>query len=143
MTEETLQAIESSFQLLAPRGEELVQRFYGMLFSRHPKLRGMFPKDMTNQKQKLLSSIVLVVRNIRQPEKLLQPLRDMGARHSGYGVRPEHYAVVRDTLLDVMAEMAGQAWNAELRQAWTQALDTVSSVMQEGQRAAATQSSIS
>lgn len=141
MTEQTIQAIESSFQLLAPRGEELVQRFYAALFSKNPQVRGMFPKDMSGQKQKLLASIVLVVKNIRQPEKLMQPLKDMGARHSGYGVEPAHYAIVRDTLLGVMSDMAGTAWTAQLSQAWTEALDTVSSIMQEGQRAAAAQSS--
>lgn len=134
MNEQTIQAIESSFQLLAPRGEELVQRFYALLFARYPQVRGMFPSEMSNQKQKLLSSIVLVVKNIRQPEKLMEPLKAMGARHSGYGVQPAHYAVVRDTLLEVMSEMAGPAWNAQLSQAWTEALNTVATVMQEGQK---------
>ena len=140
MNEQTIQAIESSFQLLAPRGEELVQRFYALLFSRNPQVRGMFPNDMTSQKQKLLASIVLVVKNIREPEKLMQPLREMGARHSGYGVQPEHYELVRDTLLEVMSEMAGPGWNAQLAGAWTEALNTVATVMQEGQRAAAEKS---
>ena len=140
MNEQTIQAFESSFQLLAPRGEELVQRFYALLFSRNPQVRGMFPNDMTSQKQKLLASIVLVVKNIREPEKLMQPLREMGARHSGYGVQPEHYELVRDTLLEVMSEMAGPGWNAQLAGAWTEALNTVATVMQEGQRAAAEKS---
>jgi methyl-accepting chemotaxis protein len=132
MNEQTIQQIESSFQLLAPRGEELVQRFYGLLFARNPQLRGMFPADLTQQKQKLLASIVLVVRNIRTPENLMQPLREMGARHSGYGVRPEHYGIVRDTLLEVMRDMAGPAWNDNIAQAWTEALNTIATVMQEG-----------
>lgn len=132
MNEQTIQQIESSFQLLAPRGEELVQRFYTLLFARNPQLRSMFPADLSNQKQKLLASIVLVVRNIRAPEKLLEPLREMGARHSGYGVRPEYYGVVRDTLLEVMRDMAGSAWNAGFANAWTEALNAVATIMQEG-----------
>lgn len=137
MTEQTIQQIESSFNLLAPRGEELVQRFYALLFARNPQVRGMFPSDLTQQQQKLLASLMLVVRNIRTPEKLMQPLREMGARHAGYGVQNSHYAVVRDTLLEVMSEMAGAAWNTTLTQAWTEALNTVATIMQEGAAAAA------
>ncbi|MBL8877521.1 MAG: hypothetical protein JNG88_00250 [Phycisphaerales bacterium] len=136
MTEQSIQQIETSFNLLAPRGEELVQRFYGLLFARNPQVRGMFPEDLTHQKKKLLASIVLVVQNIRTPEKLMQPLREMGARHAGYGVQNAHYAIVRDTLLEVMGEMAGPAWNTNLAHTWTEALNTVATIMQEGAAAA-------
>lgn len=132
MTEATIQRIGASFDLLAPRGEELVQRFYTLLFSRNPHYRKLFPADMDRQRQKLLTALVLVVRNICTPEKLEVTLQEMGARHFSYGVKPEYYASVRDTLLDVMSDMAGEAWNPELTQAWTEALDTVAKIMQEG-----------
>ncbi len=70
--------------------------------------------------------------NIRDAGKLEKPLQDMGARHVGYGTAPEHYPVVRDTLVSVMADMAGEAWNDQLTQDWNGALDFVSSVMLEG-----------
>ena len=116
MEQAMIERLESSFKLLAPRGPELVDRFYAHLFSKHPALRPMFPSDMGEQKRKLLASLVLVIGNIRDAGKLEQPLQDMGARHVGYGTAPEHYPVVRDTLVSVMAEMAGEAWNDQLTQ---------------------------
>ncbi len=135
MNQDMIERLEGSFKSIAHRGPELVDRFYANLFARHPAVRAMFPSDMAGQKQKLLASLVLVVQNLRTPEKLMDPLRDMGARHVEYGTQPDHYPVVRDTLVDVMSQMAGSAWNDQLTQDWKSALDLVSSVMLEGHRA--------
>lgn len=132
--------LQSSFNLLAPRGAELVDRFYAHLFARHPELRPMFPTEMSEQKRKLLAALVFVVRNLTTPDELEKPLKDMGARHAGFGTREEHYPVVRDTLVSVMGEMAGDQWNSQLQSDWMGALDLVSSVMLAGARAAQTAS---
>ena len=132
MEQAMIERLESSFNLLAPRSPELVDRFYANLFSKNPGLRPMIPSDMGEQKKKLLASLVLVIENIRNTEKLGQPLQDLGARHVGFGAQAEHYPVVRDTLVSVMADMAGEAWNDQLTQDWNGALDFVSSVMLEG-----------
>ena len=137
MEQAMIERLESSFNMLAPRGPELVDRFYAHLFSKHLALRPMFPSDMGEQKMKLLASLVLVIENIRDAGKLEQPFQDMGARHVGYGCAPEHYPVVRDTLVSVMAEMAGEAWNDQLTQDWNGALDFVASLMLEGANNAA------
>ncbi len=132
MEQAMIERLESSFKLLAPRGPELVDRFYANLFSKNPGLRPMFPGDMGEQKKKLLASLVLVIENIRDAGKLAQPLQDLGARHVGFGAEAEHYPVVRDTLVSVMADMSGEAWNDQLTQDWNGALDFVASVMLEG-----------
>ncbi len=132
MNQDQIQRLESSFNLLAPRAQELADRFYAKLFTEHREVRTMFPRDMSDQKQKLVASLVLVVRNLRTPEKLHQPLVDMGQRHVGYGTQAEHYPVVRDTLVAVMGEMAGDAWNDQLESDWKSAVDFVASVMLEG-----------
>lgn len=138
MDEQSIRRIEDSFNLLAPRGEELVDRFYANLFARNRELRPLFPPDMKDQKGKLLASLVLVVKNLRNPETLRSALLDLGARHEEIGARHEHYPVVRDTLVDVMGQIAGDAWTNQLNSDWAAALDFVASVMIEGQKAAAT-----
>ncbi len=137
MDSSALSRIEQSFQAIAPRGPELVDRFYALLFARHPSVRQLFPQDMSAQKQKLLASLKLVIQNIRAPEKLREPLLQMGARHANYGAQPAHYPAVRDTLIEVLAELAGPAWTPQHQQDWTDALNLVATVMLEGQRQAA------
>ncbi len=132
MDEPTIELIETSFQALAPRGDELVAAFYDTLFAQHPAVRPMFSDDITAQRGALLGALVVTVNNLRKPDVLLPTLRELGARHAGYGVQAAHYDVVRDTLLSVMAELAGDLWSADLAAAWTSALDVVGATMLEG-----------
>ncbi len=135
MDNAVIERLEASFNLLAPRAEELVDRFYGNLFAKNPGVRPMFPSEMSEQKKKLLAAIQLVVKNLRTPEKLAEPLKQLGAKHVHYKTQPEHYPIVRDTLVGVMKDMAGSQWNDQLTSDWTGALDFVASVMLEGHKA--------
>lgn len=137
MEQQRIERLESSFNLVAPRAQELVDRFYALLFSRYPQVRPLFPDQMGDQKKKLIASLVLVVNNIRTPDKLLDPLTEMGKRHVAYGAIPEHYPLVRDTMLEVLGEIAGGAWNEQLNDDWTAALNLVANVMIEGAKAEA------
>ena len=128
--------LESSFALLSGRAQELADRFYANLFAQNPVLRPMFPKDLSDQKQKLIASLILIVKNLRSADKLLTPLHEMGERHETYGAQEAHYGVVRQVLTGVMADMAGPAWNEQLAQDWQSAIDMVASIMLEGYRGA-------
>lgn len=134
-----VEVLERSFELLKPQAETLVSRFYERLFEKYPAVKPMFARTtLPEQKKKLLASLVLVIQNLRRPETLGPVLKQMGARHVGYGTQPAHYGAVAETLLGVMAEMAGTAWTAEVKQAWTDALNTIAHIMLEGARDAAT-----
>ncbi|RMH13716.1 MAG: hypothetical protein D6695_03230 [Planctomycetota bacterium] len=124
--------IKQSFGLLSSQAAEIVDQFYDNLFKAAPGVRSMFPSDMTEQKRHLLSAIKLVVQNADRLHALEAPLNEMGARHVGYGAKPEHYPVVRDTLLATLAEIAGNAWTDEIQAAWTEALNLVAAAMLRG-----------
>lgn len=107
-------------------------RFYERLFQTAPGVRALFPKDMASQKRHLLAAVSLVVKDSHRLDVLAKPLQDMGKRHVGYGAKPEHYPVVRDTMLATLAEFAGPLWTPALAQAWTDALNRVAAIMLEG-----------
>lgn len=133
MTEQSgtlrIDLLEASFELLAPRGEELVERFYTQLFSVAPEARSMFPTDMAGQKRALLGALGMIVSSLRAPEKLGSYLDGLGRRHVDYGAVEAHYDLVGSVLLETMAEMAGPAWNSELQDAWTTAYGAVKGIM--------------
>ena len=136
-----IELLEKSFQLVAPKGEVLVTRFYERLFQKYPAVRPLFQHaDMTKQKKKLLGSLVLVIQNLRKPEALRLALMEMGRRHVEYGVQPEHYPAVAENLLAVLAEFAGTAWTPPVKQAWKEALGTINTIMLEGAKQHATSS---
>lgn len=125
-----VEALTSSFELLAPRGEELVAKFYQELFDRYPAVKPLFANTTpTEQKKKLLAALQLVISNLNNVDKLAKVLTELGARHQKYGVEPAHYDVVATILIGVMRDLAGDAWTAEIQQAWQQALEVISTVM--------------
>lgn len=124
--------IRSSYDALETGAAGLVERFYAMLFDRHPDIRPLFPKEMARQAQHLQAAIALVVRNLDRLDILEEPLKQLGARHAAYGVRSEHYKIVRDTMLDALAATAGPAWTPQLAADWRHALEEVSAAMLRG-----------
>ena len=125
-----VKSLEDSFALLAPQGPALVARFYEELFKRYPAVVPLFENTTPQQQQtKLLGALKFVVENVKNPDALAAALSEMGARHQGYGVTAEQYGAVASTLIDVMKEFAGPAWNYQIEQAWTQALNTIAKVM--------------
>jgi methyl-accepting chemotaxis protein len=128
-----LDALETSFDLIAPRGDELMDVFYARLFDAAPAVRPLFAgTDLRRQKAMLLSALVLVRKSLRDLDAILPTLHTLGARHVRYGARPEHYAVVATVLIASMAEIAGAAWRRRYEHAWATALDVVAGAMLDG-----------
>ncbi len=121
--------LESSFGLIAPKADELVDIFYNRLFEDHPEVRPIFPDAMEEQKKHLATALATIVQHLRQPDKLSAYLKELGLRHTRYGVQREHYPVVGQTLLAALAQVAGDAWNAELQQAWSDAYGAIQSII--------------
>lgn len=133
-----LDALETSFDLIAPRGEELVETFYRRLFAAAPSVRPLFAEtDMRRQKTKLLATLVVLRKSLPDLDAIIPKLRQLGGRHDAYGARPEHYALVGSTLIASMAELAGDAWRREYERAWSDAFDVVAGAMLEGAAAGA------
>jgi methyl-accepting chemotaxis protein len=127
-----LEALETSFDLVAPRGDELMDDFYARLFAAAPAVRPLFPQDMKRQKTMLLAALVLLRKSLRDLESIAPKLRELGARHVAYGARPEHYPLVGATLIGSMAALAGDQWKPEYEQAWGAAFEIVAGAMIEG-----------
>jgi nitric oxide dioxygenase len=128
-----LQALEESFDLVAPRGDELMNTFYARLFTAAPAVKPLFAgTDLRRQKGMLLGALVLLRKSLRDLGAIVAKLRELGARHVDYGARPEHYPVVGAVLIASMAEIAGDAWRPEYERAWAAAFDVVAGAMLDG-----------
>ena len=99
-----IELLETTFEAVTPRGDELVEYFYEQLFERYPDVQSLFAEvDMSEQRAKLLTALVTVVASLRRPEELAGHLEALGRRHAGYRALPEHYAAVGEVLLDIRA----------------------------------------
>ena len=128
-----LDALETSFDLIAPKGDELVEIFYARLFATAPAVKPLFAStDMARQRMMLLSALVLLRRSLRDIDAAVPTLKRLGARHVAYGVRAEHYPVVGTVLIGAMAHVAGPDWEPRYAKAWTEAFGAVAGAMLEG-----------
>ena len=128
-----LEALEASFDLVAPQGDALMDTFYARLFAVAPAVKPLFAAtDLRRQKAMLLSALVLLRKSLRDLDAIVPTLRELGARHVAYGAQPAHYPVVGEVLIASMAEVAGTAWRPSYERAWTAAFDVVAGAMLDG-----------
>jgi hemoglobin-like flavoprotein len=129
--------LEESFDLVAPRGGDLVEIFYSRLFAAAPAVRPLFAEtNMDTQRAKLLATLVLLRKSLRNVDAVVPKLRELGAQHAAYGAEAGHYPVVGKVLIASMAEVAGDAWRPRYEQAWAKAIGVVAGAMLEGAAAA-------
>ncbi|HAT15377.1 MAG TPA: hypothetical protein DCS91_18995 [Microcoleaceae bacterium UBA11344] len=90
-----VELLEQNFQKIKPHAGEFAASFYENLFAAHPQVQPLLAQtNMEKQRKLLLASLVLVVENLRKPEVLEKALKNLGAKHVGYGTIPEHYPAV-------------------------------------------------
>jgi nitric oxide dioxygenase len=128
-----VELLEKSFAEIEPHANEFVSSFYDNLFTANPEAKPLFDTtDMEAQKKKLLSSLVLVVENLRKPDVLDGALRGLGARHVKYGALPEHYPLVGSALLTTFEQYLKEDWTPQVKQAWVDAYGAISNIMLDG-----------
>lgn len=127
MTPKQITLIQESLRKVPP--EAAAELFYDRLFTLDPDLKRLFVGDIKEQGSKLMSMITIVVNGLMDLEPLLPTVRALGARHAGYGVKPEHYDTVGDALLWTLAQGLGDDFTDDVRQAWADAYGLLSSTM--------------
>lgn len=134
ITVRQIELVQSSFRLVAPIADRAAALFYGRLFEIDPSTRALFrTTDMEEQGRKLMAAIGMVVASLRGMERIMPTLATLGAKHTGYGVTPAHYDTVGAALLWTLRQGLGEAFTAEVEQAWATAYGAVAQAMQAGQ----------
>lgn len=128
-----VELLEQSFGRVKPSAGEFASSFYDNLFTAYPEAKPLFANtDMKKQQQMLVAALVLVVDNLRDPNKLQETLKGLGARHVKYGTLPEHYPLVGNALLTTFEQYLKTDWTAEVKQAWVEAYGAITALMLEG-----------
>jgi hemoglobin-like flavoprotein len=129
MTPDQVKLVQQSFAKVAPISETAAILFYDRLFEVAPKVKAMFPADMTEQRRKLMATLAAVVNGLGNLESVLPAASALAKRHVSYGARAEHYPVVGAALLWTLEKGLGDGWTPEVAEAWTAAYGTLSGFM--------------
>lgn len=130
MTPAHVQAVQASWALVEPIGDEAARLFYARLFELDPSLRRLFGGDIAAQGRKLLAALRTAVSALERFGTLRPVLAELGARHQRYGVRAEHYDTVGSALLWTLKRGLQQHYSAEVEAAWREAYEAIAQAMQ-------------
>ena len=129
MTPDQVALVRQSFAKVAPISETAAVLFYDRLFEIAPKVKAMFPTDMTEQRRKLMATLAVVVGGLGNLESVLPAASALAKRHVSYGAKAEHYPVVGAALLWTLEKGLGDGWTPDVAEAWTAAYGTLSGFM--------------
>lgn len=130
MTTQQVYLVKNSWKILQYIKPELLgDVFYSKLFLAAPKLQSFFHISKEEQSKKLIEMLNVIVGRLDRIEELTEDIRQLGIRHVGYGVLPEHYDDVGKALLWTLQQGLGKDWTEELKDAWATCYDLLAQAM--------------
>ncbi|MGA7522034.1 MAG: globin domain-containing protein [Acidobacteriaceae bacterium] len=128
--------LRESVALLPMEDLEPVHAFYRRLFELAPEVRPMFTREMGLQAKKFSDMFAWMIAQLEHPDDLCREMRELAARHSGYGVKVDHYAPVGSALIWMFQHTLGDRFTSEMEEAWLEAYAFLSFEMERGSREA-------
>jgi nitric oxide dioxygenase len=132
ITNEQIALVQSSYDTLRPSSAVVGRLLYERIFTLAPGTRELFDEDITPQARRLMSAVTLAVDGLERLDELAPYLVKLGARHHGYGVTVDHFAVVAEALMWTLEQGLGEAFTPDVAAAWLAAWDVVAGAMMEG-----------
>lgn len=137
MNRANIEQVRGAYGVLAPRLDQIARAFFDRALAADPSLAAIIPQPHARAVQQFTASIALVWKNLDRLAALEAPLMELGRRNAELGVKPAHYPVFRDALLGALEQHAGEAWPDRMRDAWSEVLSGIGSIMLTGAARAA------
>lgn len=122
--------VQSSFAQLERDAAPLADLLYARLFQLDPPLRGLFPNELRDDKDKFLSMLTFVVKHLERPEEWQTCVERLGSQHRAYGVEPRHYQALGSALIWTLDKAMGEEFGFELLGAWVAFYTLLAQTMQ-------------
>lgn len=124
------QLLKQSLNQITPRRDAFARAFYQRLFSEFPETAPLFARtDMDRQEKLLMATLTVVVNGLAAGDDVSPPVRALGKRHQGYGVQPDHFDAVGQSLLATLREFHDTSWTPDLEQNWGEAYVALAGLM--------------
>lgn len=116
------QIVRDSFKLLGVSEEELVARFYDLLFETYPEMKRLLPAFAAgNLERATVQALRLTLKHLDDPDELSRELAPYARSLRQNGVRNVHFAALGETWLRAIAVTRKDLWSGELSREWAKA----------------------
>lgn len=128
----TIEIVKSTVPVLEKEGNRITSRFYQLLFQKYPELLNLF--NHANQKKgrqqaALANAVYAAAAHIDQLENILPAVRQIAHKHRSLGVKPEHYPLVGETLLEAIGEVLELDEQDDILLAWANAYQVIANAL--------------
>jgi hemoglobin-like flavoprotein len=126
--------LKDSFDMIAPHKDAFALSCYQQLFTGYPQAQPLFAHtNMRRQEGALMATLATVIAEVQRGDNLIPTLQRLGQRHKGYGVKAEHYPMLRAVLLETFHHYLGPRFTPQMQEAWEQAFEMISAEMLKGE----------
>jgi nitric oxide dioxygenase len=134
MTPEQIELVRSSYASLREGSEgdgaaAMARDFYRHLFELDPRAAALFSQDPEVMATKFSDELAAIVQAIVSYDAFTARIGDLAARHTDYGVRPQHYRAAGDALVAALAAHLAPDWDGAHEAAWRRAFNLVAELM--------------
>ena len=126
--------VQMSLNYLLKDEERFGDVFYKKVFEIAPEVEQLFPADMADQKKILTHMLRGIINAMSRPHHLEMGLQSLGKQHINYGVKTEHYPVIKQAFMSTVEEIMQQDCTDAIKEAWNDTLELVTKFMQRAYR---------
>lgn len=130
MTKEEVSLVKQSWKTLRDVPPQVIgDVFYTKLFLDAPALRPLFTHSISDQSEKLVGMLNVIVARLEHMDLLQKDVQVLALRHLSYGVKTAHYDMVGNALLWTLEKAFGPQWSESLAKAWLKCYTSLATVM--------------
>lgn len=133
-TEDEIQLLRQSFLRVIPASDALSSQVYARLFSAFPETRLLFPVDIEELKEKLVTMLATAVDLLGDRDSFQHACRQIGQRHVGYGTETAHYGILGTILIEALSDVGQGIISADELSIWGRFYELVAHEMIIGSR---------
>lgn len=125
LSQTEIELIQDSLSLAFKDKDALTRRFYAHLFVAAPQTKMLFSVDQEKQRNMLAAVMAMIVKSLKEPEKLEPFLYQLGESHAKLGVRVEYYSVFAEVFIETIVNAVGSQSDDRLEMAWGKAFGLI------------------
>lgn len=117
LSEKTIRIVKDITPVVAANAQVITQRFYERMFEANPEVKVFFNQSHQHtggQQSALAGAICAYFTHIDNPAVLMPAVELIAQKHCSLGIRPEHYPIVGNNLLEAIKDVMGDAATEEI-----------------------------
>ena len=128
-----IRIVQDTWEVGSRKKDELGKLFYSRLLWTDATAAQLFRNTkMSQQMDRLIQMLNVAFEKVEHLDEIRDSLVELGSRHVGYRVEPQHYASLRDSIIWALAQTLGaERWSLEADRSVGWAIDQVAAVMLE------------